>query len=108
MHGFRGYAKGEHVPTTVQVLDGATPANSAPIRADLVPGTQWRYSGGGYTVMQQLLEDVTGQPFPEILRTLVLDPIGMAHSTYEQPLPPERAASVATGHRSSGKPVEGH
>jgi len=108
VHGFRGYAQGEHVPATVHVLDGAPPANSAPIRADFVPGTQWRYSGGGYTVMQQLLEDVTGQPFPDILRTLVLDPLGMAHSTYEQPLPPERAASAATGHRSSGKPVEGH
>ena len=41
----------------------------------------WGYSGGGYTVMQQLLLDVSHQPFPELLRDLVLAPIGMARST---------------------------
>ena len=107
VHGFRGYAKGEAVPITVQVLDGAAPANSAAIRADLVPGTKWRYSGGGYTVMQLMLADVTGQPFPALMRTLVLDPIGMTHSTYEQPLPPDRTGQAATGHRPGGQPVEG-
>ncbi len=54
---------------------------------DMEPGTKWRYSGGGYTVMQQMLVDVTGQAFPELLHETVLDPIGMNDSTYEQPLP---------------------
>ena len=107
VHGFRGYATGEAVPSIIQVLDGGDPANSPAIYADLVPGTQWRYSGGGYTVMQQLLEDVTGEAFPDILRTRVLDPMGMVHSTYEQPLPQHLAFVAATGHRSSGKPVAG-
>lgn len=107
VHGFRGYARDEPVPTVVQVLDGTPPANSAAIRPDLVPGTQWRYSGGGYTVLQQLMADVTGTPFPELMRELVLGPVGMTESGYEQPLPQARASQAATGHRGDGAVVAG-
>lgn len=90
-----------------QVLDGIKPANSAPIRPDIVPGARWRYSGGGYEVMQQLVEDVTGRVFPRVAEELVLDPLGMNRSTYEQPLPARYAASAATGHRANGAPIPG-
>jgi CubicO group peptidase (beta-lactamase class C family) len=75
--GFPGYSAGAPVPELVQVLDGQKPANTAAIRADVVPGTIWRYAGGGYTVMQQLLMDVAGRPFPSLLAELVLRPLGM-------------------------------
>jgi CubicO group peptidase (beta-lactamase class C family) len=68
---------------------------------------QFRYSGGGTTIVQQLMIDVLKMPFPEIMRTLVLDPLGMAGSTYEQPLPAHRAASAATGHPENGIPLIG-
>ncbi len=100
--GFPGYSADASVPALVQVLDGQKPANTAAIRADVVPGTIWRYSGGGYTVMQQLLTDVAGRPFPSLLADLVLQPIGMTDSTYEQPLPEARRAAAASGHRSDG------
>ncbi len=77
VHGFGGYASGEQLPTLVQVLNGEKPANSPPIRVDVEPATIWRYSGGGYVITQQLLEDVAGKPFPQIMHELVLDPIGM-------------------------------
>ncbi len=105
VHGFGGYPAGTPVPTTVQVLDGEKPANSAAVRADVVPGSLWRYSGGGFTVMQLLLSDVTGKPFPTLLSELVLKPVGMADSTYEQPLPAALRANAATGHRTDGKPL---
>lgn len=107
VHGFRGYAAGEEVPTLVQALDGVKPANSAAIRVDIRPGSQWRYSGGGYNVMQQLLIDITGKPFPIIMREEVLDRIGMKLSTYEQPLPETRAAQAAIGHLANGEPMKG-
>jgi len=107
IHGFRGYAQGEAVPTLQQVLDGAPPANSPPIRVDLVPGTRFRYSGGGYMVVQQLLEDVTGQPFPQMVRDTVLEPWGMDDSTLESPLPEELEAIAASGHRANGAPIPG-
>src|SRR5580704_1784569 len=106
VHGFAGYASDEPVPTVVQILNGEKPANSDPIRVDIVPGTLWRYSGGGYVVLQTLLSDVTGKPFPQIMSELVLRPAGMTHSTYEQPLPKNRAQEAATPYRSNGDPVK--
>lgn len=107
VHGFAGYASDEPVPTVVQVLNGLKPANSDPIRVDIVPGTAFRYSGGGYVVLQTLLADVTGKPFPQMMSELVLRPAGMTHSTYEQPLPKNRASEVATPYRANGDPVKG-
>jgi CubicO group peptidase (beta-lactamase class C family) len=107
IHGFSGYAAGEQVPTVIQILNGEKPANSPPIRVDTVPGTIWRYSGGGYVVMQLLLTDVTGRAFPQIIHDLVLEPAGMTHSTYEQPLPKSLSATAAIPYRVNGDPVEG-
>ena len=107
VHGFRGYMAGEPVPTLTQALDGQKPANSAPIRVDTLPGSKWRYSGGGYNVMQQLIIDVTGKSFPDFMREAVLERIGMANSAYEQPLPPSQAGRAAVGHRMDGTPMPG-
>ena len=107
VHGFGGYAANTPVPTVVQVLNGEEPANSAAIRVDTVPGARWRYSGGGYTVMQQLIEDVTRRSFPDVMRTSVLAPLGMTRSTYVQPLPPSLIDNAAAGHRVDGAVVQG-
>ena len=107
VHGFPGYDINDPMPTLVQIFNGEKPANTAPIRVDLVPGTQERYSGGGVTIEQQLMIDVTGKPFPALMRELVLDKIGMTDSSYEQPLPPARAAMTAGATYSDGKLVHG-
>jgi CubicO group peptidase (beta-lactamase class C family) len=107
VHGFAGYEVGGPVPTLVQVLNGEKPANSGPIRVDILPGSKWRYSGGGYTVMQQLLIDVTGKPFPQFMQETVLRPLGMKESTFEQPIPPALAKRTASGTYPGGKPVQG-
>jgi CubicO group peptidase (beta-lactamase class C family) len=107
VHGFPGYDVDEKMPTLVQIFNGEKPANTAPIRVDVVPGTLERYSGGGVTIEQQLMMDVTGKAFPEFMRETVLGKIGMTDSSYEQPLPPARAAMTATGTYSDGKPVHG-
>ena len=73
--GFRGYARGHPLPTLRQVLDGTKPANTDPVRVDAVPGSQWSYSGGGYTVVQQMVIDVTGEAFPSYMRCAVLAPL---------------------------------
>jgi len=57
--------------------------------------------------MQQLLIDVKDKPFPEIMKETVLEPLGMTHSTYAQPLPEELWTDAATGHRGNGKPIKG-
>ena len=107
VHGFPGYASNEPIPTLVQVLNGEKPANTPAIRSEGAPGVNWKYSGGGYTIMQQVLIDVTKEPFPKLLHDSVLAPIGMSHSTYEQPLPKTFQSFAATPYRDDGKPVEG-
>ena len=107
VHGFPGYDVDALVPSIVQVLNGERPANTEPIRVDIVPGTKSRYSGGGVTIEQLMMMDVTGKQFPALMRDLVLDKIGMTDSSYEQPLPPARAAMTAGGAYADGKPVHG-
>jgi CubicO group peptidase (beta-lactamase class C family) len=99
--GFRGYPVGAPVPSLVQILDGQAPANSAPVRVDQVPGSQWRYSGGGYLVMQQMIIDVTGTPFADYMDEAVLKPLGMSSSTFVQPLPEAWERRAATGYTGS-------
>jgi CubicO group peptidase (beta-lactamase class C family) len=107
VHGFPGYDAAEPAASLIQVLDGASPANTAAIRVDTTPGAIWRYSGGGFTVMQQLMIDVSGVPFPEFMRKTVLAPAGMNESSFEQPQPQARAALTATGYYADRTPVRG-
>jgi CubicO group peptidase (beta-lactamase class C family) len=87
-----GYAQGAPVPTLIDVLDGVPPAITPAVRVD---HSGFTYSGGGYAVLQQLIEDAAGTGFAELAHEAVLGPLGMTRSTFEQPLPPpwrDRAA----------------
>jgi CubicO group peptidase (beta-lactamase class C family) len=45
------------------------------------PGERWLYNTGA-SVLGVLLARATGQPFPEVLRTRVLDPLGMRDTAF--------------------------
>ncbi len=105
VHGFPGYQPGAGVPSLRDVLDGR--GNTPPVRVAFLPGAQFSYSGSGYCVLQQLLQDVTGEPFAELAAALVLGPAGMASSGFDQPPAPARRPLAAAGHRSGGVPVAG-
>jgi len=107
VHGFPGYAAGVAVPSVDDVLAGHAPANTKPVVVDTKPGTTWRYSGGGFTVIQKLIGDVTGKPFAAVLHDEVLRPAGMARSSFAQPLDTASLATAAWPHDGSGKPVPG-
>jgi CubicO group peptidase (beta-lactamase class C family) len=107
VHGFPGYQASERLPAVVQILNGEYPANTPKVEVNILPGTQFRYSGGGITVAQQALVDFLKKPFPQIMRELVLDPLGLTNSTYEQPLPRSRAKGAATAHPWKGIPLKG-
>ena len=64
--GFPGYGPDEPVPDAPGVLDGR--GYTDPVRVVMTPGERWRYSGGGYTVMQQLVADVRGEPFTVVMQ----------------------------------------
>src|SRR6266446_1881081 len=107
VHGFEGYAAEKKVPTLVQVLNGESPANSAPVTIDFVPGTKFRYAGGNYTIIQQILIDATGKPFPDLMQELVLQPLHMVHSTFQQPLAEKLQPLVAMPYDRDGNAIEG-
>jgi CubicO group peptidase (beta-lactamase class C family) len=89
--------------TLVDLLEGK--GNSPPIVVESEPGTKFADSAGGYCVVQQLLMDVVGKPFPELMQELVLGPLAMSESTYEQPLPADWEAAAAVGHQAGQAPL---
>jgi CubicO group peptidase (beta-lactamase class C family) len=107
LEGFPGYSPGEPIPTLAQMLRGEPPAFGPPITVGSVPGTEFRYAGGGYVVLRKILTDVTGQPFDRLMHDTVLMPLGMAHSTFEQPLSTELAAVAALPHDTGGRTFKG-
>lgn len=107
VHGFKGYALGQELPTLLQVLDGAAPANSEPVRVDLAPGSAWRYSGGGYSIVQLMMSEASGQPFDQYMKAAVLDPLGMVQSSFVAPLPRTWRDLAATAYDGNGKTVAG-
>jgi CubicO group peptidase (beta-lactamase class C family) len=106
--GFRGYAKDEPVPTILDVLDGRPPSNSDSIRVDKMPGESFRYSGGGTTILQLLVEDVTGRGLPDLADEFVFAPLGMEHSSFEKPLPADLEARTSKGHLTDGTVITGY
>jgi CubicO group peptidase (beta-lactamase class C family) len=104
---FDGYAPGRPLPTLRQILDGAPPANNDPVRVAWPPEMAFRYSGGGITVLQQLVVDLAGEPYPTAIARLVLDPLGMVHSDYLQESERRAHAPIALGHDAQGAVLPG-
>ncbi len=95
--GFPGYEKGKRIPTIPQILDGSEPANTSAVRSIKEPGKEVIYSGGGTTISQLILSDVTKQPYDEFMQENVLDPLGMTSSSFTQP--PLASKEKITGNR---------
>ncbi|MBN1821194.1 MAG: beta-lactamase family protein, partial [Prolixibacteraceae bacterium] len=105
VHGFPGYRQDEKFPTINEVLDGK--GNTDKIRVNKIPGTEWRYSGGGYTIMEKLVEDVSGMPLEEYMAKFILKPMGMNNSTYEQPLPQDLYSQASAAYDQKGELIKG-
>ncbi|MFT6416561.1 MAG: CubicO group peptidase (beta-lactamase class C family) [Gammaproteobacteria bacterium] len=106
VHGFPGYRQTASMPSTSGVLEGK--GNTDAIDVDTQPGTNWRYSGGGYTIMELIVENVTGMELDAYLDPTILLPLGMSHSTYAQPLPESKHAIASAAYTSDGEIVDGY
>jgi CubicO group peptidase (beta-lactamase class C family) len=107
VHGFPGYSRGDSIPTILQILDGRRPANTQAIRSFTEPGKNVVYSGGGTTITQLIIMDVTKQPYDRYMKSAVLDPLGMNASSYAQPPERGREKLLATGYKADGREVPG-
>lgn len=102
---FATYRRDEQVPGLAELLAGPDPAGAA-VRVVHEPGTAYGYAGVNYAVVEQVVTDVTGQPFATVMRQLVLDPLGMADSGFEPSFPATRGDAAAHGHLASGRGYE--
>jgi CubicO group peptidase (beta-lactamase class C family) len=87
--GYLGFAPGQtpqSLPASLSRAADAQPGADGIVRAGIAPGV-WRYSGGGYTMLQMMIEDVSGETFNTYMRKKVLEPLGMTHSTFVDPDP---------------------
>lgn len=100
--GFPGYDPGQPLPTPVQVIAGEKPSPLGAVRFVREPYAAMKYSGGGTTIMQVALTDLTGEPFASLMQRLVLGPLQMTSSSFEQPPPASAEASLARAHNGAG------
>jgi CubicO group peptidase (beta-lactamase class C family) len=101
------YFEGEPIPSLAQILDGVPPAKTPPIRVIAVPGSKQMYASSAFFIVQQMMEDVTRQPFATWMREKVLEPLGMRNTTFEQPIPEPYRSRAASGHYPGTTVVRG-
>jgi CubicO group peptidase (beta-lactamase class C family) len=98
--GYRGWDDPDSVPSLEASLSGRTNGAGA-VRVVARPGTAWTYSGGGYTLLQLLIEEVTGRTFADYMRDEVLRPLGMTSSSFA--LTPEVLAASSLAYDELGE-----
>ncbi len=98
--GYPGFDPREKLPTLKESLSGIT-GGVGDVRVAHLPGTRFRYSGGGYTLLQLIIEEVTGETFSAYIQSAVLAPLGMARSSFEWP----PALQAATAYQEPGQPL---
>lgn len=103
--GYAGFAPGETVPSLVETLKrpDADPGVNGTIAVGYEPGSEWRYSGGGYAILQLLIEEVSGESFEAFMQRVVFRPLGMVHSSYSWT--PTDGSTLATFYDAASKPT---
>jgi CubicO group peptidase (beta-lactamase class C family) len=102
LHGYPGFWPGAELPSLEASLSGDTNGAGA-VELEAAPGSRWKYSGGGYTLAQLLLEETTGRDFRAFMRAEVLEPLGMHDSDYGWP--DELLERSATPYSPGGEPL---
>jgi CubicO group peptidase (beta-lactamase class C family) len=95
------------VPELLDILNGRSPYNSKPVEVSFSPGSRFEYSDAGFCVIQQLLEETTGQSISGIVDRLVFQPLGMTSSSFQHAVEFGDEPEIAIGHDAAGEVVAG-
>lgn len=106
VHGFMGYPQGDSMPTLSEILDGKSPANSSAVRSMYESGKKEEYSGGGTTISQLIVTDITQQKYEDYMWLQVLKPMGMNNSFFTQPPALDKQNLLATGYNRYGEEMK--
>jgi CubicO group peptidase (beta-lactamase class C family) len=101
--GFPGYNPDEPRPTLVQIITGEKPSNVGVVRFTRAPYVGFQYSGGGVTLAQLAITDAIGRPLADLADELLLKPLGLTRSSFEQPITDRLAANAAFAHNPGGR-----
>jgi CubicO group peptidase (beta-lactamase class C family) len=104
---FPGYSVSDSIPDVITILNGVPPSNTEAVKVIYAPNTKWSYSGGGYTILQFLMEEVTGLSFAKLMEKYLFDPLKLQHTTFEHNLSVDQQNLIAKGHLEDGKVVVG-
>ena len=100
VHGYVGQRADRPPPSIVASLSGET-GDGFPVELLEAPGHRWLYSGGGYSLAQLLVEQLTGRPFTDYMQAEVLEPLGMTASSFHW----SRTAATARPHDAHGRQI---
>lgn len=103
--GFDGYKWNQPIPTLIQLLNGIPPANNPPVLSKRVPGLKFEYSGGGYEISEQLLEDVTQTSYGNYITKTIFEPLNMNNTFYSTIPPDSLTHRLATAYRMDGRTI---
>jgi CubicO group peptidase (beta-lactamase class C family) len=101
--GYAGFVPGAKVQSLEESLTraaDASPGADGRVRLGSSPGTKWQYSGGGYTLLQLVIEEASGEAFESYMQRTVFQPLGMNRSTYA--LDPDKWPNVAPLYDADG------
>ncbi len=99
--GFTDFYEGDTIPTIVESLQGKIPDNDS-ITFSFIPGTDWKYSGGGYTIAMMALEDHFGKSLADLAKEHLFDPLNLRRTTMKQPNEEGFLKNVARAHNDQG------
>ncbi|HEX6187257.1 MAG TPA: serine hydrolase domain-containing protein [Pyrinomonadaceae bacterium] len=93
---------GEPLPSLVDELAGVGSSKTS-LTITEKPGTKYNYSGGGYALLQLLIEDMTGSSFEAYVRKKIFKPLRMTTATFA---PDQKTLrKTATPYNKEGEPL---
>ena len=109
LHGYWGIKPDYPLPTLVESLSGetkrsATASQPTSVTIEVEPGTEVRYSGGGFTILQLMIEEVSGEAFSSFAQREVLEPLDMSSSSFVEFGPDRQRLAIGHDGEGNGKP----
>ncbi|MCG2589079.1 beta-lactamase family protein [Rhodohalobacter sp. WB101] len=105
-HGFTDYYNSDDLPSLKESLEGRIPGYDEPVEVIFEPGTSWKYSGGGYTLVQMALEDHLNTPLHKLASEHLFEPLQMTRTSMIQPQETQFFKNVAKAHNENGTIIQ--
>jgi CubicO group peptidase (beta-lactamase class C family) len=90
--------------TLLEHFQGVPPALNPPLNVESEPGAHYKYCNGCYSILQMLIEDISGKDYRDLVKETILQPIGMNNSRFDDNLLDNRSDNVAINYNDEHLP----